>query len=95
MSSFLPTTAYRYGPLEFEQDHIRLLHLLPPASEERPVDTSTIRCELVQVPLAQAGEYEALSYFWGIEAGGLQLQPSLLRVTNSLYIALRNLRRMD
>ncbi|KAK7408133.1 hypothetical protein QQX98_009724 [Neonectria punicea] len=49
---------FTYGPIDYATD-IRLLELQP------GTPTQEIRCSLKRVNLAQAGDFEALSYTWG------------------------------
>jgi hypothetical protein len=67
-----------------------------------PTKEPTIECELVHVHIDGAHQYEALSYVWGdpkkgsttirIQAGGRSPLAAALSVTNSLFIALQQLR---
>jgi hypothetical protein len=104
-SSF-PVSLYGYQRLQ--PNHIRVLTLLPPPppprlapGETQSLKAAQIECELVQVPLEHAGQYEALSYVWGspersgtirIVTGEVMLQPMVLQVTESLLTALLHLR---
>ncbi|KAH8746311.1 heterokaryon incompatibility protein-domain-containing protein [Hyaloscypha sp. PMI_1271] len=99
--SVYPRSNYRYQPLE--QDHIRLLQLLPTRPDGRPINQPVewVDCKLVHIPLAQTGDYEALSYVWGppnfvqtirIKDESKESRTKLLNITPSLYDALRGLR---
>ncbi len=69
---------YRYYPLE--EGHIRILELLPGAR------TDPISCRLIETPMADARDFEAISYTWGTEepictiqinGGSFLLRPNL------------------
>jgi hypothetical protein len=90
-------SSYRYSPLP--DDNIRLLCLLPSASEAEP-----LQCKLldynIQDPSGRTHLYDALSYVWGdqndtrpiyIVKDKLQGKGEL-KVTTNLYAALSHLR---
>ncbi|KAL8976016.1 MAG: hypothetical protein Q9205_007901, partial [Flavoplaca limonia] len=79
---------YQYEALA-KGDSIRLLQLKPAASND-----TIIQCELIDVDLVIASEYEALSYVWGNddEPNFIHLPSGHLKVTENLPSALRGLR---
>jgi hypothetical protein len=57
------SSVFKYQPLDYSRDSIRLLILERLGKYESPV---TIRCQLVHVTFHQRPKYEALSYTWGL-----------------------------
>ena len=83
-----PSCPYQYETLG-KGDSIRLLQLKPATSSDM-----IIQCELIDVDLSTASEYEALSYVWGNDdmPNFLHLPSGHLQVTENLASALRGLR---
>ncbi|KAL8896251.1 MAG: hypothetical protein Q9192_003187 [Flavoplaca navasiana] len=83
----LPNSLYQYEAL-VKSDSIRLLQLEPAAS-----NNTIIHCELIDVELATAPGYEALSYVWGNKDSpqSIYLPYGYLEVTENLASALRDL----
>jgi len=82
---------YTYRPIR-HKDSIRLLHLHPSVDDSAPITFSILQARLSDTKL----EYEALSYTWGIQFPKqtvfCQNPPSILKVTQNCYGALRRLR---
>ncbi|KAJ8126181.1 hypothetical protein O1611_g7460 [Lasiodiplodia mahajangana] len=78
-----------YQELDPEKQEIRLLHLFPAINLE-----SSIRCRLIQVPLADHPKYECLSYVWGNHnfTVAIELNEQEHFITPSLDLALRHIR---
>lgn len=89
----LKTQLYHYDKLEGSND-IRLV-VLPPGSFY-----SSVRCDIIHVDLAEAPDYEALSYTWAGEDGDKSLTGAILcgpddqriPITRNCEAALRHLR---
>ncbi|KAL9014471.1 MAG: hypothetical protein Q9180_008946, partial [Flavoplaca navasiana] len=83
-----PNSPYQYGALA-NSDSIRLLQLKLAASID-PI----LHCELIEVNLSTAPNYEALSYVWGKDDNPqlLHLPVGYLKVTENLASALISLR---
>jgi hypothetical protein len=83
------TTLYRYSPVNLADSEIRLIELDSGTSR-----TDQVICKLFAVPLAQAPEYEALSYTWGNASDLVQISINSLQVavTRNLQMALLQLR---
>ena len=82
---------YQYTPLSvLHEDGIRLLHLEPGSGDD-------IRFSLYPVRLGDKPSYEAISYCWGDpkDTREVHCDGALLHVTNSLYTALKRLRKED
>ncbi|KAK4218626.1 heterokaryon incompatibility protein-domain-containing protein [Rhypophila decipiens] len=77
---------YTYQPLR-GRDTVRLLKLLP----RRPL--GSIHCELVELPVTDLPEYEALSYTWGNagSVGQIWVAGKALQVTPTVEAALYHL----
>ena len=80
---------FQYTPLG-SGDRIRLLRILPRASTA----SGTLSCQIFEVDLSTAPEYEALSYVWGDvnDQEEIRLNGGLVSITRNLYSALRALR---
>ena len=87
-TSSIPGSEYEYSPLE--PRHIRILYLHPGAFDD-PLTGS-----LVHKPSKglQRPKYHAISYVWGpsVFSRSIELNGRPLRITESLYSALRGLR---
>lgn len=89
----LRTDLYHYDKLEGRND-IRLV-VLPPGSFY-----SSLRCDIIHVDLAEAPDYEALSYTWADENGDKSLTGAIscepedkrIPITRNCEAALRHLR---
>ncbi len=83
------TLPYEYKALSHE-DEIRLLHLESGSGDD-------IHFTLHPVRLGDKPSYEALSYCWGNphDTRKVHCEGKLLHVTNSLYTALKRLRKED
>jgi hypothetical protein len=83
-----PQTAYKYEELANPQS-FRLLTLEPGD------ETGHIKCEITVIAMAEAPQYEALSYVWGCSERTLTITCNhmLLKVTASLDTVLRVLRK--
>jgi hypothetical protein len=81
---------YQYEPLSHD-DETRLLHLEPGSGDD------DIRFTLRPVRLGDKPSYEAISYCWGDARVTREVycEGKLLVVTNSLYTALKRLRKED
>ena len=84
--------AYEYTPLSTSHDdETRLLPLQPGSGDD------SIHFTLHTVKLSDKPPYEAISYCWGDpnDTREVHCDGALLHVTNSLYSALKRLRRED
>lgn len=83
------TAAYSYTPLT-HGDEIRLLYLESGSGDE-------IRFSLQSARLDAQPSYEAISYCWGdaTDTRDVFCEGKLLRITNSLYTGLKQLRKKD
>ncbi len=84
--------AYEYTPLSASHDdETRLLHLQPGSGDD------SIHFTLHTVKLNDKPRYEAISYCWGDPSDTREVycDSAPLHVTNSLYSALKRLRRKD
>ncbi|KAH8767962.1 heterokaryon incompatibility protein-domain-containing protein [Hyaloscypha sp. PMI_1271] len=79
-----------YHHLDNASSEIRLLKL-----HKSPLQYRKLSCTLVQVPLAQAPKYQALSYVWGDPSDKIFITVNCadFGVTRNLYTALLRLRR--
>jgi hypothetical protein len=77
-----------YVPLDLEADHIRLVML------HSGLFAEDVECSLLQAPIKDLGQYEALSYVWGDtrKTSSIMLAGQQLPVTENLEVALRYLR---
>lgn len=77
-----------YVPLDLEADYIRLVVLHSGLLDE------DVECSLLQAPIKDLGQYEALSYAWGDtrKTSSIMLAGQQLPVTENLEVALRHLR---
>lgn len=82
-TSFKRDAKYRYSPLNYENDEIRLLRLLP---------GQTLGGRLVTVSLAELPQFTALSYSWGDKSKteSIYLDEGSLEITTNLAAALRS-----
>lgn len=82
---------YRYHPLDSDTSALRLTELLPGHWDD------PIRCNLEHTSLDVRPQYEALSYMWGDKSSTtiISLCGDAVRITKSLELALRYLRRAD
>src|SRR5690348_9057999 len=83
--------AHQYRPLDSNPSAIRLAELLPGHWED------PIRCGLEHTSLDELPQYEALSYMWGDASSTttISLCGCAVRITKSLELALKYLRRTD
>jgi hypothetical protein len=84
--------AYKYSPLSKEDRSVRLLRLLPSATEG-----AEIKCEIFEYCLVSNGvghPYEALSYVWGdpTDRKSIHLNGHTFDITKNLHAALLRLR---
>lgn len=79
--------AYSYTKLDSNPPKIRLVSLQPCGA------SSQLQCSLMTIPLADAGQYDALSYVWGENTDKLPLMIDRhkLQITRNLDAALRRL----
>jgi hypothetical protein len=91
-ASNLPNTGLdTIYPTRLSGNSVRLLKLFPGSK------TKTIQCELVQTPIDDVPEYEAISYVWGDPniRVPIQCNGTTLDITVSLAEALRRFRLSD
>jgi hypothetical protein len=83
------SSAFQYQPLASPSTEIRLVILHPSATESEEV-----RCDLQTLDIAEAYDYDALSYAWGDASitGSIVLSGHPFTVTANLSHALRSLR---
>jgi hypothetical protein len=89
-SSAQLNTQFRYSPLSYHNNEIRLLELTSPTStHSRPI------CKLHTVPIHQAPRYKALSYCWGLNKrkSSILLNGKEFSVTENLLTALETLQK--
>lgn len=86
---------YEYHPLK--DGNIRILELFPGAP------TDLISCSLVETPIEDAGNFEAVSYTWGtedpscpiqIDGGSFQIRPSLEAALVEFRAGCNDIRRL-
>jgi hypothetical protein len=84
----LPSSRYKYNPIDTSVDGIRLLILEPTQNS-----TTLINCRLIHVTFAQKPKYEALSYTWGDETTRrkISIDGKDLTVAQNLFDALIHL----
>jgi hypothetical protein len=82
-TSFRRDAKYRYSPLNYANDEIRVLRLLP---------GQTLAGRLMTVSLAELPQFVALSYSWGDKSKTerIYLDEGWLEITTNLSAALRN-----
>jgi hypothetical protein len=83
-----------YTPLDPSRREIRLIELLPRATNNAPQSEEAPRCNLFHVSLDETLGYAALSYRWGDsrDTQTIMIGHSSIRVTRNLYSALVHLR---
>ncbi|KAI0834300.1 hypothetical protein F5Y06DRAFT_175055 [Hypoxylon sp. FL0890] len=84
---------YKYRPVRYPRDYIRLLYLFPQSCLVGYQESSPLPCMLLTYKRDKAPPYTALSYTWGdttlcrqINVGG-----RLLHITENLAVALTHL----
>jgi hypothetical protein len=88
---------YRYDRLNWANNEIRLIQILPHNPQDGDSEGSPIRCSIIQASLQDIPEYIALSYSWGDNTKNktILLNGRRMEVTTSLDVALRHLRSSE
>jgi hypothetical protein len=84
----------QYRPLDASKSEIRLIELLPTATNTSTRRERTPRCNLIHASLNDKPNYVALSYTWGDprDTEKITVDQSLVSVTRNLHSALKHLR---
>lgn len=84
----------QYKPLDASKSEIRLIELLPTATDTSTQRERTPRCNLIHASLDDRPDYVALSYTWGNprDTEKITVDQSLVSVTRNLRSALEHLR---
>lgn len=84
----------QYAPLDPSKTEIRLVELLPRATNSSPYDERALRCNVFHISLNDKPDYAALSYAWGDpqDTQIIMVGHTSVPVTRNLYSALEHLR---
>jgi hypothetical protein len=90
-----PPQPYPYVPLP-DNDHIRILVIGPASGQEHPIDCAMLTARI------DAGEYDALSYSWGMNDDGdttpnrtISIDNKTVQVTQNLFEGLLRMRQNE
>jgi hypothetical protein len=91
-----PNMNFLYQRLNWATSEIRLIEFLPQKDHEDSAEDAPLACSIHHFSLDDCPKYLALSYAWGDvnRTEPLMLNGKMLKITESLDTALRQLRRM-
>jgi Heterokaryon incompatibility protein (HET) len=88
---------YKYDRLNWANNEIRLIEILPYEKQDGNSENSPVRCSIIQASLRDIPGYIALSYAWGDNTKNktILLNGRRMEITTSLDVALRHLRSAE